>query len=141
MEREIKARGLERHFILLGWREDVAELLAASDALLLTSLHEGLPRVVLAGHGSGEAGGCHGGQWHARSGQERRHTGFLHEPHDTEEPWRKVFSRFFPTRDWAGKMGKEGNRKVLRNCTFLISKMLKEIEKLYDELASPKQVK
>jgi len=32
---------------LLGWREDVRELLAAMDIFLLTSLFEGLPRAVL----------------------------------------------------------------------------------------------
>src|SRR5258708_6771962 len=83
VEREIKARGLERHFILLGWREDVAELLAASDALLLTSLHEGLPRVVLQAMAAGKpvvATAVNGTPEAVQNGV----TGFLHGPHDTK---------------------------------------------------------
>ena len=39
--------GLEDAVHLLGWRDDIPELLAAMDIFLLTSLFEGLPRVVL----------------------------------------------------------------------------------------------
>ncbi len=54
MEREIEQRGLKNHFRLLGWKEDVAKLLAATDVLLLTSLYEGLPRVVLQAMAAGK---------------------------------------------------------------------------------------
>lgn len=47
VERAIDRAGLRPAFRLLGWRDDVAELLAAMDVFLLTSLFEGLPRVVL----------------------------------------------------------------------------------------------
>jgi len=46
-ERAIAEAGLGDVVHLLGWRDDVAELLAAMDIFLLTSLFEGLPRVVL----------------------------------------------------------------------------------------------
>ena len=46
-ERAIVEAGLGEAVHLLGWRDDVAELLAAMDIFLLTSLFEGLPRVVL----------------------------------------------------------------------------------------------
>jgi len=46
-ERAIADAGLGGYVHLLGWRDDVAELLAAMDIFLLTSLFEGLPRVVL----------------------------------------------------------------------------------------------
>ena len=46
-ERAIAEAGLEDVVRLLGWRNDVPELLAAMDLFLLTSLFEGLPRVVL----------------------------------------------------------------------------------------------
>ncbi len=42
-----RARGLERVCIFTGWREDTAELLAASDVFALTSYWEGLPRALV----------------------------------------------------------------------------------------------
>jgi glycosyltransferase involved in cell wall biosynthesis len=47
VERAIDASGLGGCVKLLGWRDDVPELLAALDIFLLTSLFEGLPRAVL----------------------------------------------------------------------------------------------
>ncbi len=132
VEREIKARGLERHFILLGWREDVAELLAASDALLLTSLHEGLPRVVLQAMAAGKpvvATAVNGTPEAVQNGV----TGFLHGPHDTKAMAESLF-RILSNPSLGRKMGKAGNRGL--KGTFLIGQMLKEIEELYDELAS-----
>jgi glycosyltransferase involved in cell wall biosynthesis len=45
--RAIDAAGLRDAIRLLGWRQDVPDLLAATDVFLLTSLFEGLPRAVL----------------------------------------------------------------------------------------------
>jgi glycosyltransferase involved in cell wall biosynthesis len=42
----VAARGLSERFHLLGWRRDVPELMAALDVLVLTSLWEGLPKVI-----------------------------------------------------------------------------------------------
>ena len=47
VERAIAKAGLAPVVHLLGWRDDIPELLAAMDIFLLTSLFEGLPRVVL----------------------------------------------------------------------------------------------
>ncbi len=44
---EARARGLEKTCLFPGWREDCAELLAASDIFALTSLWEGLPRALV----------------------------------------------------------------------------------------------
>ena len=43
----IYAYGLSEKVKLLGWRHDIAELLAVSDIFVLTSLWEGLPRTIL----------------------------------------------------------------------------------------------
>ena len=43
----VRALNLEKHVFLLGWREDVLDLMAASDLIVLTSLWEGLPYTVL----------------------------------------------------------------------------------------------
>jgi glycosyltransferase involved in cell wall biosynthesis len=46
VERRVAARGLAGRFHLLGWRRDVPRLMASLDVLVLTSLWEGLPRVI-----------------------------------------------------------------------------------------------
>ncbi|OYR54180.1 glycosyltransferase family 4 protein [Halorubrum halodurans] len=53
LRREIESRGLEESIHLLGYREDVPELLAASDVLVLPSYREGTPRVVSEALASG----------------------------------------------------------------------------------------
>jgi glycosyltransferase involved in cell wall biosynthesis len=46
VEDRIRALGLDGRVHLLGWRRDVPRLLAALDVMVLTSLWEGLPRVL-----------------------------------------------------------------------------------------------
>jgi len=53
LERLIEELGLRDVVRLLGWRRDVPDLLAAMDLFLLTSLFEGLPRVVLQAMAAG----------------------------------------------------------------------------------------
>ncbi len=47
LEAQIRQNGLQDHFILLGFRRDVPELLRLFDIFTLPSLYEGLPNVVL----------------------------------------------------------------------------------------------
>lgn len=49
----VRELGLEDVIRLLGWRTDVVDLLHAMDVFLLTSLFEGLPRVVLQAMAAG----------------------------------------------------------------------------------------
>jgi len=49
----VESDGLQDVVRLLGWREDVPDLLHAMDAFLLTSRFEGLPRVVLQAMAAG----------------------------------------------------------------------------------------
>ncbi|WP_175452775.1 glycosyltransferase family 4 protein [Halorientalis regularis] len=52
IEREVDERGLE-HVRLLGYRDDVAKLLAGSDLLVLPSYREGTPRAVTEAQAAG----------------------------------------------------------------------------------------
>ncbi|HJT24886.1 MAG TPA: glycosyltransferase, partial [bacterium] len=129
VESEIKARGLERHFLLLGWREDIAQLLAASDALLLTSIHEGLPRVVLQAMAAEKpvvATAVSGTPEAVKDGV----TGFLRAPHDTAA-MAESLSKILTDPHLGKKMGRAG-RELLQG-SFRIDEMLRQIEKTYEK--------
>ncbi len=132
VEGEITQKGLDGNFQLLGWREDVTRLLAVCDALLLTSLHEGLPRVILQAMAAGKpvvATSVNGTPEAVRNGA----TGFLHGPHETQAMSESLF-KVLSDKALARRMGLAG-RKALKG-TFLIENMLREIEKLYEEITS-----
>lgn len=127
VEQEIAERGLRQYFRILGWRDDVASLLSACDVLLLTSLYEGLPRVVLQAMAASKpvvATAVSGTPEAVKPGV----TGFLHEPHDWEG-MAESLHRLITEPKTALEMGRNG-RKALKG-TFLIREMLSEIEKLY----------
>lgn len=123
------------NFRLLGWREDVAGLLAATDVLLLTSLYEGLPRVVLQAMAAGKpvvATAVSGTPEAVKEGV----TGFLHPPHDASGMARSL-ERILKDRVLGKKMGIAG-RKGLKG-SFLITEMLSQIEDLYQEVMDGKK--
>ncbi len=47
IEKTIADRNLERHVVLAGTRSDIADLLAASDAFLMSSISEGIPLTII----------------------------------------------------------------------------------------------
>ena len=53
IEEEIRALKLEKHINLLGLREDIAELMAAANVMLMPSLHEGFPVVLVESQAAG----------------------------------------------------------------------------------------
>ncbi len=53
LARRIEKSKLNNKITLLGFRSDVANLLAASDALVLSSISEGLPNAVIEAHAAG----------------------------------------------------------------------------------------
>ena len=53
VEELVRAFGLEGHMHLTGWRRDIPRLLAGFDILALTSLWEGLPKVVVEAQAAG----------------------------------------------------------------------------------------
>ncbi len=53
LERSAEQAGIREHFVFLGFRSDVAELLRTFDLFVLPSLYEGLPNVVLEAMATG----------------------------------------------------------------------------------------
>ncbi|WP_049979581.1 glycosyltransferase family 4 protein [Halolamina rubra] len=53
LEAEIEERGMSEQVFLTGYREDVPQILAASDVLVLPSFREGTPRVITEAMASG----------------------------------------------------------------------------------------
>jgi glycosyltransferase involved in cell wall biosynthesis len=53
IEREVHRRGLTGHVRLLGLRQDVARLIPAADAFLLTSISEGIPLTLIEAMAAG----------------------------------------------------------------------------------------
>jgi glycosyltransferase involved in cell wall biosynthesis len=128
-ERLIEEKALKSNFVLLGWRDDVGKLLAASDTLLLTSIYEGLPRVVLQAMAAGKpvvATAVSGTPEAVKQGI----TGYLNPAHDVQGMAENLFKILSNPR-LARKMGQAG-RNALKG-TFLIQKMLREIEKTYEK--------
>jgi glycosyltransferase involved in cell wall biosynthesis len=93
MERLALELGVDRRIELLGWRRDIPLLLKAMDALVLPSLWEGLPRVVVQAFLSGTpvvATPVDGVPEVVRDGE----NGFLVRPRDDREAARKILEIF-----------------------------------------------
>lgn len=129
VETEVNKRNLQNSFQLLGWRRDIPEILHSTDVLTLTSLWEGLPRVLPQAMASGVpivATRVDGSPEAVRQGV----NGFLVKPADVHGLAEKIiFLLKNPSK--AAEMGKRGFDLVGE---FDIHKMVADQEKLYDEL-------
>jgi glycosyltransferase involved in cell wall biosynthesis len=118
---------------LLGWRRDIAEILAATDIFCLTSLWEGLPRVLPQAMIMGipiVATKVDGTPEAVIDGV----NGFLVEPHDVKGMAENIIY-LLNHAEKAVEMGKQGKGMV---GAFDIWKMVDEQEKLYLDLLREK---
>lgn len=130
----IKKLSLENTVLLPGWREDVPELIKLMDVCVLTSLWEGLPRVILEAFVSGIpviATPADGTKEVIKDGL----TGFLVNFHDLDSFAEKIiYCLTYP----------EKNKKVIANAaklvtgSFNIETMVQEIANLYESLGRNK---
>jgi glycosyltransferase involved in cell wall biosynthesis len=92
VEKRIAALGIEKSVLLLGVRTDVPALLSAFDAMLLTSLWEGFPNVLVEWQCAGLAALVSD-----KVTRDAKLTGLVsYLPIDSEAPWLEVLSRFAP---------------------------------------------
>ncbi len=132
VERAVAAAGLEGSFLLPGWREEVPDLMRAFDVFLLTSLWEGLPKVVPQALLSGVpvvATAVDGTREIVDDGVD----GFLAPPGDVETLCRRVCAIL------SGEVPIDPRRKrdrLLRE--FDQAEMVRAQERLYEELLAEK---
>lgn len=118
---------------LAGWRKDVPEIMNSIEILVLTSLWEGLPRVLPQAMAAGVpvvASDVNGSREAIHDGV----NGFVMEPHDVQGMARKILY-LLKHPEVARSMGKKGTEMVRE---FDIWKMLKQQELLYSSLTGSK---
>ncbi len=128
--------GLLNHCVFTGLRRDVPQMMAAMDIFLLTSLWEGLPRVIpqcmamglpiVAYRTDGAVEAINHGQ-----------TGFLCEPGEIDE-MAKFCITLLQDYNLRKEMG-ENAREVVAD-TYDLSKMIRQIESLYNQLLIEKGI-
>jgi len=121
--------GLQDKVILAGWRRDIARIMASLDVLVLSSLYEGLPIVILEAMASGRpvvATDVCGIREIVKDGE----NGYFVPPGDPEALADKIIS-LLKNKGLRERMGKRG-----RNLSeeFEESFMLQKINKLYLDL-------
>jgi glycosyltransferase involved in cell wall biosynthesis len=125
--------GLGSRFKLLGWRRDIPEILAATDIFALTSLWEGLPRVLPQAMAMGipiVATGIDGTPEAVSHGV----NGFVTKPKDTREMAGRIIYLLDHPKE-ARNMGKQGKKMVGE---FDIRRMVRKQEDLYLKLLREK---
>jgi glycosyltransferase involved in cell wall biosynthesis len=130
VERYIQTHVLGDHVHLLGWRQDIPQILQESDAFLLTSLWEGLPRALVEAAFAGKPAVAY-----AVDGVKDilldGHNGFLVPSGEVEMAARKLlWLKDHPGE--AKRMGAEARKQVERE--FDIDVMVRQQEALYEKL-------
>ena len=133
VESEVRRHGLEGRLLLLGWRRDIPEILQDTDVLVLTSLWEGLPRVLPQAMAVGVPAivtDVDGSPEAILDGV----NGFVVRPKDVETMAQRVI-QLISDPDLRRKMGEEGRKRVQE---FDIKEMVRKQEEFYTELLEAK---
>lgn len=126
----IEALGLASFVRLLGWREDVPQLLAACDVLALSSLWEGTPYVLLEAMAMARpvvATAVNGSREVVADGE----TGYLVPPANPEALAGRILD-LLDRPEQARRMGQAGRERV--QAMFSLESMTARVEDLYDHL-------
>ncbi len=129
VQEAVAQSGLGGRFHLLGWRRDIPSILKNLSVLVLTSLWEGLPRVVPEAMAAGlpvVATRVDGTPEVVREGE----TGYLAEPHDVEALADRV-AALLADPALARRMGERAREEV---GDFDIDAMVRKQESLYQQL-------
>jgi glycosyltransferase involved in cell wall biosynthesis len=132
LERQITEAGLSERVRLLGWRDDVADLLASADFLVVPSRHEPLGNVVIEGWAAGLpvlATASIGPASLIRDGE----TGFL-APVDDTGALAAAMSRLARDPALRARLGAAG--RAAYEAEFTEDKVVRRYRDLFDRLAA-----
>lgn len=136
VEEKIRIAGISDRTILTGLRRDVPRMMAAIDVFLLTSLWEGLPRVIPQSMAMGipvVANRADGTVEAIKDGV----TGYLCRPGDLDQ-MAEYCVMLLNDKDLQQEMGLKG--QVSACSEFSLTRMISQIEALYEELLAKKQL-
>ncbi len=134
IENQIKNANLEKNFLLLGFRNDIAELLPAYDMYVLPSLFEGLPNQVLEAMSCGKgvvASAVDGTVEAVVEGE----TGLL-VPSKNSPALAKALLTVLENRPLFRKFGENSRKRIEQN--FTIEQEIQKFEALFDSLYAQK---
>jgi glycosyltransferase involved in cell wall biosynthesis len=128
IEQQVRKAGLEKHFLFLGSRKDIPELLACAEILILPSRAEGLPNVILEAMAAGlpvvatRVGGT-------PEIIEDGATGLLVPP---EDPCAlaEAIQRLLRDRSMAARVGRTARERI--RTSFSFERVAREIETVYE---------
>lgn len=127
--KKAKKTGGEKNILFLGWRDDIARVLAVFDVFCLSSLNEGMGRVLVEAMALGipivasDVGGIPDLVIHGKNG-------FLVPPKNPEE-LAKHIQILIQNKDQRIKMGQAGKKMSQK---FSHETMVKNISELYEEV-------
>lgn len=130
----VKKLGLEDKIIFTGYRKDVGKLMAIMDILVLSSLREGLPRVLVQAAAVGipsVAFSVDGVPEIVKDG----YNGFLVKPRDVNQLADKII-KYIDNRKLVELHGKNGRNFV--NGKWSFENMVNKVDKIYQELIQEK---
>jgi glycosyltransferase involved in cell wall biosynthesis len=133
VEQLARELGIADRLVLTGLRRDVPELMATFDLFALSSLWEGLPRVIPQAMATGlpvVATACDGSTEAVEEGV----TGFLVTPGEPAQLAQRL-DQLLADPDLANQMGERG---LARAQEFDVQRMVAQIDELYRELLREK---
>jgi len=129
IETSIYDNGLQDHFVMLGYREDLHRVMKSADLFVLPSHAEGTPRAIAEAMAAGLpviATSVGGVSEQVDDGK----TGLLIEPKNPDQLAEAIL-RLLNDRELRLGMGREGYKKVQ---SFSLNRMLKDVDALYKGL-------
>ena len=130
LERMVSDLGMTEDFIFTGFREDIPEVLAALDVLVLSSLKEGLPMILLEGMAMAKpvvATQIEGISEVVEHGK----TGILVPPEDPQALAEGIIA-LLRDEDKARRMGQAGRKRVEEK--FSVDEMVRRTQGVYESM-------